>query len=313
MNGPVPEATAPARPRKPEWLKVRAPGGLGYAALKERVTAHGLHTVCQEARCPNIGECWNEGTGTVMILGDVCTRGCRFCAVTTGRPTVTDLQEPERVGRAVETMRLQYVVITSVNRDDLDDGGAALFAQTITAVRARSPEILIEVLVPDFQGVSRDVHTVLAAGPEVFAHNIETVERLQRTVRDARAGYRQSLDVLGYARQHLSGAGGRAHGLVKTSVQLGHGETEAEVLATLADLRAVGCDVVTFGQYLQPSPKHLPVRAWVTPSTFDHYRDVALAMGFVYCASGPLVRSSYRAGEHFVRGYLAAKRAPEVA
>ena len=247
-----------------------------------------------------MGECWGGGTATIMILGDVCTRGCRFCAVTTGKPTTTDLAEPFRVAEQVAAMELDYVVLTSVNRDDLPDGGAAIFARTIRATRARAPKILIEVLTPDFQGDLDDVATVVDAGPDVFAHNVETVERLQRRVRDARAHWAQSLAVLEFARARAS----RAPSLTKTSLMLGVGETPDEVLAALRQLRGVGCDVVTFGQYLRPSARHLEVQEYVTPERFAEYRAAALGMGFVYCASGPLVRSSYRAGEYFMRGFL---------
>lgn len=283
--------------RKPDWLKVKAPGGARYVDLKQRLRSNELHTVCEEARCPNQGECWGGGTATIMILGDVCTRGCRFCAVTTGKPPVTDLGEPIRTAEAVARMGLDYVVITSVNRDDLPDGGSALFAATIREVFRRSPSILVEVLTPDFLGDVLAVQRVLDAEPHVFAHNVETVERLQRRVRDARAGYRQSLDVLAYAKARAS----RAGALVKTSLMLGLGETEAEVLQTLRDVREAGGDVITFGQYLRPSEKHLPVEAFVHPDQFEALRLAALDMGYVYCASGPLVRSSYRAGEYFLR------------
>ena len=283
--------------RKPDWLKVRAPGGPRYAELKQRLRTHDLHTVCEEAHCPNQGECWGGGTATIMILGDVCTRGCRFCAVTTGKPTVTDLGEPMRTADAVAKMDLDYVVITSVNRDDLQDGGSALFAATIREVLRRSPGILVEVLTPDFLGNVLAVQRVLDAEPHVFAHNVETVQRLQRHVRDARAGYRQSLDVRAYAKVHAS----RPGALVKTSLMLGLGETEAEVLDTMRDVKGAGGDVITFGQYLRPTPKHLAVEGFVHPDQFENLRVAAIDMGFVYCASGPLVRSSYRAGEYFLR------------
>ena len=284
-------------PRKPDWLKVRAPGGDRYASIKRRMRDLSLHTVCEEARCPNVGECWGGGTATFMILGDVCTRGCRFCAVTTGRPTVTDVEEPARVADAAAHMGLDYVVLTSVNRDDLPDGGSAIFAATVTALFERSPDILVEVLTPDFLGDAVAVQRVLDAGPHVFAHNVETVERLTRRVRDARAGYAQSLAVLTLAKARAT----RALALTKSSIMVGCGETPDEVMQTLSDLRDAGCDVVTIGQYLRPSPKHLAVERWVTPEEFADYEAAAGALGFVYCASGPLVRSSYRAGEYFLR------------
>lgn len=287
-------------PRKPDWLKVRAPGGERYADVKSRMRTQGLNTVCEEARCPNMGECWGGGTATVMILGEVCTRGCRFCAVTTGKPTTLDLMEPFRVAEAISRMGLDYVVITSVNRDEVPDGGAEIFARTVRATRARQPDLLIEVLTPDFQGNLDAVKAVADAAPETFAHNVETVERLQRRVRDARAGWAQSLAVLEHAKKHRV----KSYGLTKTSIMLGVGETEADVLDALRQLRDVDCDVVTFGQYLRPSQKHLPIDRYVTPAEFDDYKAAALEMGFVYCASGPLVRSSYRAGEYFMRDYF---------
>lgn len=289
---------------KPKWLKVRAPGGERYADIKRRLRGLELHTVCEEARCPNMGECWGGGTATIMILGDVCTRGCRFCAVTTGKPKTLDLLEPARVAEAISKMGLDYVVITSVNRDELEDGGASVFARTVRATRHRQPDILIEVLVPDFQGDLDAVRMVADSGPDTFAHNVETVERLQRRVRDVRATYAQSLRVLEHAKANRA----RDWALTKTSLMLGVGETEAEVLQTMRDLRDVGCDVVTFGQYLQPTAKHLPVAEYLTPQVFDAYRDAALELGFVYCASGPLVRSSYRAGEYFMTRYFDQRR-----
>ena len=288
------------RVRKPDWLKVRAPGGERYAEIKQRLRSLDLNTVCEEARCPNIGECWSGGTATIMILGDTCTRGCRFCAVLTGKPKKTDLEEPKRVAEAISKMGLDYVVITSVNRDDLPDGGAAIFAETIQATHARQPELLIEVLTPDFRGDLTAVQQVVEAAPDTFAHNVETVERLQRTVRDQRANWSQSLEILNYAKQHAVAE----HAITKTSLMLGVGETEEEVLTALRQLRDVGCDVVTFGQYLRPTPKHLAVEEYVTPEQFDAYREQALGMGFLYCASGPLVRSSYRAGEYFLTHYF---------
>ena len=300
MPTSIPVEKVPARREpKPAWLKVKLPGGERYAAIKERLRSLDLHTVCEEARCPNIGECWGGGTATIMILGDTCTRGCRFCAVDTGKPTAVDWAEPARVAHAISQMGLDYVVITSVNRDELDDGGSTIFARTIRATRARQPSLLIEVLTPDFQGKLDSVDRVVDAAPDTFAHNVETIERLQRRVRDARANYRQSLSVLERARA------GRvlSHGLTKTSIMLGLGETEAEVLETMRDLRGVGCDVVTFGQYLRPSPKHLPIVEYVAPERFEALRLAALDMGFVYCASGPLVRSSYKAGEYFLTEY----------
>ncbi|MBL8602183.1 MAG: lipoyl synthase [Myxococcales bacterium] len=285
---------------KPPWLKVRAPGGERYVHIKETLRKYDLHTVCEEAHCPNVGECWGEGTATIMILGDVCTRGCRFCAVTTGNPRgAYDPREPEHTGRTIAAMGLDYVVITMVDRDDMLDGGAAHVAETLRAIRRYSPKILIEALLGDFQGVMRDVATVVLDGePDVFAHNVETVERLQRTVRDARCSMRRSLDVLAHAKKVAPTR------YTKSSIMVGLGETEEEVIACMRQLREVGVDVVTLGQYLRPSPKHHEVLRYVHPDEFKRYEDAAYAMGFAFCASGPLVRSSYKAAEAFVRGAL---------
>lgn len=251
-----------------------------------------------------MGECWGGGTATVMILGDVCTRGCRFCSVTTGRPPALDLAEPFRVATAISQMGLDYVVITSVDRDDLEDGGSEIFARTVRAVKARQPGILVEVLTPDFRGDTEAVGRVLKAAPDTFAHNIETVERLQRSVRDARANYAQSLSVLEYAKLNAV----QSVSLTKSSIMLGLGESDDELLQCMRDLRNVGCDVVTFGQYLQPSKKHLDVHEFVPPERFEALRLQALELGFVYCASGPLVRSSYKAGEFFMKYYFEKRR-----
>ena len=247
-----------------------------------------------------MGECWGGGTATIMILGDTCTRGCRFCAVTTGKPPETDWAEPARVADMISKMGLDYVVITSVNRDDMADGGSEIFARTIRATRVRQPELLIEVLTPDFAGNMEAVGRVVAAGPDTFAHNVETVERLQRTVRDARATWKQSLAVLELAKQQAV----RSYALTKTSIMIGVGETKEEVVDAMRQLRGVGCDVVTFGQYLRPTAKHLPVAEYVHPDVFAEYKVLADEMGFTYCASGPLVRSSYRAGEYFMKHYF---------
>lgn len=276
--------------RKPPWLKARAPTGSGYAGVRALVREHHLATVCEEAKCPNIGECWNAGTATLMLMGAVCTRACRFCSVDTGNPRGwLDPQEPENAARTVELMRLNYVVLTSVDRDDLPDGGAAHYAACVRAIKARSPRTAVEALTPDFQGVLRDVETVVDSGIEVFAQNIETVRRLTHPVRDPRAGYEQTLAVLAHAKRY------RPDVLTKSSLMLGLGETDAEIETTLAELRAAQVDVVTLGQYLRPTPNHLPVQRYVTPQEFDRYRERALALGFLECVSGPLVRSSYRA------------------
>jgi len=246
--------------------------------------------VCEEAKCPNIGECWNAGTATLMLMGAVCTRACRFCSVDTGNPRGwLDPEEPENAARTVELMRLRYVVLTSVNRDDLPDGGAAHYAACVRAIRSRSPQVAVEALTPDFQGVLRDVATVVDSGVAVFAQNIETVRRLTHPVRDPRAGYEQTLAVLAHAKRH------RPELLTKSSLMLGLGESDEEIAATLADLRAAAVDIVTLGQYLRPTVNHLPVERYVAPAQFDRYRDVALALGFLECVAGPLVRSSYRA------------------
>jgi lipoic acid synthetase len=294
---------------KPEWLKVRAPGGDTFHRLQKTFRELDLHTVCEEARCPNVGECWREGTATVMLLGDVCTRGCRFCAVTTGDPRgAVDGREPEHVARAIARLELQYVVMTMVDRDDLLDGGADHVARTVRRLRELRPDILIETLVGDFHGHLEAVDTVVGAAPDVFAHNVETVRRITRTVRDVRCSYDQSLAVLRRARERAreAGAGSAAMGvrLTKSSVMVGLGETDDEVLETLGDLREAGVDVVTLGQYLRPTPRHHEVVRYVEPETFAAWERAALGMGFLYAACGPLVRSSYRAGEVFLHALL---------
>jgi lipoic acid synthetase len=258
--------------------------------VKAIVREHRLATVCEEAKCPNIGECWNAGTGTIMLMGTVCTRACRFCAVDTGNPRGwLDPEEPENVARSVALMKLRYVVLTSVNRDDLPDGGAGHYAACIRAIKEDNAATAVEALTPDFQGAVRDVTTVVDSGLDVFAQNIETVERLTHPVRDPRAGYEQTLGVLEFAKRH------RPRVLTKTSLMLGLGESETEIKQTLDDLRAVAVDIVTLGQYLRPTANHLPVQRFVSPSEFDAYRELALARGFLECVAGPLVRSSYRA------------------
>lgn len=284
---------------KPAWLKVRAPGGETYGRLKTTLRKLDLHTVCEEARCPNAGECWGEGTMTIMLLGDVCTRGCRFCAVTTGDPRgAVDVREPEHTARAIARLEIHYVVLTMVDRDDLLDGGADHVARTVRNIHALRPEMLVETLVGDFGGHMHDVDTLVSEGaPDVFAHNIEVPKRLQRTVRDARCSYERSLAVL--ERAKLKGSK-----VTKSSIMVGLGESEAEVLEAMRDLRTAGVDVLTLGQYLRPSPKHLAVERYVEPSEFDRYRDLGLELGFKYVASGPLVRSSYHAAEVFLRSVL---------
>jgi lipoic acid synthetase len=284
---------------KPPWLKVRAPGGESYAHLKQTLRDLDLHTVCEEARCPNIGECWGEGTATVMLLGDTCTRGCRFCAVTTGNPRgAVDVREPEHVARALAKMPLQYVVMTMVDRDDLLDGGASHVARTVTRLRELRPDMLVETLLGDFGGHLDPVDVTVDAGPDVWAHNIEVVRRLQRTIRDARCSYEQSMRALVRAKER------NAQMITKSSIMVGIGETDDEVIEAMRDLRAAGVDVLTLGQYLRPSPKHAAVDRYVEPARFDAWAEQARAMGFAFVAAGPLVRSSYKAAEVFVRGVL---------
>ena len=285
--------------RKPEWLTVRLPGGDNYSHLKQLFRDLDLHTVCEEARCPNVGECWGGGTATLMLMGDVCTRGCRFCAVTSGNPNGwLDPLEPVKVASALAQLDLTYVVLTSVDRDDLPDGGAGHFAATVRAIQERCPELILEVLIPDFAGDLDAVHAVVDSGPEVVAHNLETVSRLQRTVRDARAGYRQSLDVLTAVKARSPET------YTKSSLMLGLGERRDEVLQAMDDLRAIDVDILTLGQYLRPTAKHIAVTGYVPPELFEEYRDEALSRGFLYCASGPLVRSSYRAAEFFLESQI---------
>lgn len=287
-----------SRRRKPDWLKSRPPSGERFTEIKSTLREHDLHTVCEEASCPNMGECWSgrngPGTATFMLLGDRCSRGCNFCDVETGGMEPPDPEEPEDVASAVAEIGLDYVVLTSVDRDDLPDQGASHFARTIEAIKDRDENILVEALTPDFQGEPDLVRRVLDAEPDVYAHNVETVERLQWPIRDRRAGYAQSLGVLRQAAKE-------SDAYVKTSIMLGVGEYDHEVYRTLTDLREQGVDVVTLGQYLQPSRSHLEVANHVHPQKFDTWRRVAEdELGFLYCASGPMVRSSYRAGELFV-------------
>ena len=282
--------------RKPAWLRARLPAGERFTAVRQIVHEHRLSTVCEEAKCPNVGECWNAGTATIMLMGSVCTRACRFCSVDTGNPRGwLDPGEPENAARSVELMGLRYVVLTSVDRDDLPDGGAAHYAATVRAIKRRNSGIAVEALTPDFRGRACDVETVLDAELDVFAQNVETVERLTHPVRDPRAGYAQTLAVLARAKSY------RPRALTKTSLMLGLGETDAEIEATMRDLRAAAVDILTLGQYLRPTPNHLPVERYVTPRRFDEYRARALALGFLECVSGPLVRSSYRAERALAR------------
>ena len=291
-----------SRSRKPDWLKMRPPSGERFTEIKQTLRSHDLHTVCEEANCPNMGECWSgedgAGTATFMLMGDRCSRGCNFCDVETGGMEPLDPEEPENVAHAVTEIGLDYVVLTSVDRDDLPDQGAGHFASTIREIKRRDSDVLVEVLIPDFQGESDLVGQIIDAGPDVIAHNVETVDRLQWPVRDRRAGYEQSLSVLRQVARE-------ADAYAKTSLMLGVGEYHHEVYQTLRDLRAVGVDIVTFGQYLQPSRSHLAVSEYVHPDVFETWRRVAEEeLDFLYCASGPMVRSSYRAGELFVEALL---------
>lgn len=288
------KATAGAVPlnvgRKPQWLRAPMPAGRGFDAVKATVKEHRLATVCEEAKCPNIGECWNAGTATLMLMGAVCTRACRFCAVDTGNPRGwLDADEPANSARTVQLMKLKYVVLTSVNRDDLPDGGASHFAACVREIKRLNPNTAVEALTPDFQGHLADVEVVVGSGLDVFAQNVETVRRLTHPVRDPRAGYEQTLNVLAHAKKY------RPDVLTKTSLMLGLGETDEEIGEAMVDMRAAGVDILTLGQYLRPTMNHLPIERWVTPEEFERYRERALELGFLECVSGPLVRSSYRA------------------
>lgn len=284
---------------KPSWLRIVNNTTPAYTHVKQQVRAHRLSTVCEEAKCPNIAECWSHGTATIMLMGSVCTRACRFCAVDTGNPHGwLDQEEPENTARTVELMNLDYVVLTSVNRDDLLDGGAKHYADSIRAIKKRSPKTKIEALTPDFQGIEQAVAVLLDSGVDVFAQNVETVERLTHPVRDNRAGYWQTLQVLAFAKRY------RPDVLTKTSLMLGLGETDEEIIQTMDDLRAHQVDILTLGQYLQPTKHHLPIQRYVTPETFTYLREVGLQKGFFEVASGPLVRSSYRADRVFKQDNL---------
>jgi lipoic acid synthetase len=297
--------------RKPDWLKSRPPSGQRFTEIKRELRERDLHTVCEEANCPNLGECWSgrdgPGTATFMLMGDRCSRGCNFCDVQTGGMEALDPDEPDEVAEAVTEIGLDYVVLTSVDRDDLPDQGAGHFAETIRAIKERDPSILVETLIPDFQGQEELVREIIDARPDVIAHNVETVERLQWPVRDRRAGYEQSLSVLEQVTRE-------SDIYTKTSIMLGLGEYAHEVYQTLSDLREADVDVVTLGQYLQPSRSHLDVYDYVHPDAFETWRRVAEEeLGFLYCASGPMVRSSYKAGELFVDALVREGRSVEEA
>lgn len=277
------------RPRKPDWLRVKLPTGKEYAEVRKIVSTHKLHTICESGNCPNMGECWGAGTATFMILGNICTRSCGFCNVATGRPKAVDLQEPERVAESVRLMNVKHCVITSVDRDDLKDGGSTIWVETINAIRRVSPQTKFETLIPDFQGKWENLQQIIDVKPDIVSHNVETVRRLTKQVR-IQAKYDRSLEVL----KRLKDAGLKT----KSGVMLGLGETEQEIYETMDDLRAVGCDVLTLGQYLQPTPKHLPVKEFIRPEAFAKYKQVGLEKGFRFVESGPLVRSSYHAEKH---------------
>jgi lipoic acid synthetase len=291
-----PAADGSVAPRRhPDWIKARLPSGENYHDLKRILRGLTLNTVCEEAHCPNIGECWEQRTATIMILGDVCTRACGFCAVKTGRPSWNDEDEPRRVAEAIAAMNLEHVVVTSVARDDLPDGGAHIFAETIRAIRNEAPRTGVEVLIPDFNGQDDPLRTVMEAAPDILNHNVETVERLQKPVRK-RARYQRSLDVLVRAKEfahEFSGREGTVH--TKSSLMVGLGETREELSTTFRDLRAADCDVLTIGQYLRPSEQHLPVIRYYLPAEFEEMKQEARALGFKHVESGPLVRSSYHA------------------
>lgn len=287
-----------SRIRKPNWLRAKLPSGPAYGEVRDIVDDNQLHTVCQSAQCPNMGECWSRGTATLMILGNVCTRACTFCAVQTGKPTELDLSEPPRVADAVAKMGLQHCVLTSVARDDLRDGGAKVWAATIRAVRYRNPSTAIEVLVPDFKGKFENLDLVLDANPDIFNHNLETVERLQRPIRKT-ANYQRSLDVLSHAKNRSF--------RIKSGIMLGLGEEQDEIRQAIRDLADIGLDILTLGQYLQPSAQYAPIARWATPEEFAQWKEEAHAMGIDVVESGPLVRSSYHAEEQSAR-YAQDKR-----
>lgn len=275
---------------KPDWLRIKIKAGASHKKVADIVSEHKLATVCEEAKCPNLSECWSAGTATIMLMGDVCTRACRFCSVNTGNPKgLLDADEPDRTARSVQLMNLKYLVLTSVNRDDLEDGGAGHYAACVRRVKEVNPDTAVEALTPDFEGVLSDVEAVIDSGIEVFAQNVETVKRLTHPVRDPRASYEQTINVLAHAKQY------KPELITKTSLMLGLGETDQEILDTMDDLRAANVDVLTLGQYLQPTVNHLPVKRYVTPAEFENYRQLGLEKGFLEVVSGVFVRSSYRA------------------
>ena len=280
--------------KKPNWLRVKLPIGESYKHVRGLVDKHKLHTICESGNCPNMGECWGEGTATFMILGNICTRSCKFCAVATGRPEAIDWDEPQRVAEAINLMRVKHAVITSVDRDEQPDGGSIIWHNTIKAVKALNPETTLETLIPDFRGIEEQIERVIDAAPEVVSHNMETVERMTKKVR-VQAKYHRSLFVL----EHLKNGGMRT----KTGIMLGIGETKDEVVETMKHLVNVGCDVLTLGQYLQPTPKHIAVQRFVHPDEFAELKDIGYNLGFDYVESGPLVRSSYHSEKHVIAGW----------
>jgi len=293
--------------QKPDWLKIRPPGGEAFAEIKELVKSLKLHTVCEEARCPNMAECWGGGTATLMLMGDTCTRGCKFCHVKTGNPKgLLDHDEPEKVAKALGVLKLKYVVLTSVDRDDLPDGGADHFARTVEAIKKASPETIVEILIPDFLEDEAALKRVAFCGAEVIAHNVETVERLTKKVRDGRCDYQMSLNVL----DKIKKLNPKVY--TKSSIMLGLGEKPEEVVKAMDDLRAIDVAVVTLGQYLRPTDWHLPVEEYIHPTVFKELEQEGLKRGFLCCPSGPLVRSSYRAGEKFLEGLIRAGKTLEV-
>jgi lipoic acid synthetase len=293
--------------KKPEWLKIRPPAGENYLQIKQLLKEKNLHTVCEEARCPNVAECWSSGTATFMLGTEVCTRACRFCAVKTARrPPALDPDEPFKIAEAVSKLKLKYVVLTSVDRDDLEDGGAAHFAQTIRELKRLDPTLMVEALVPDFRGVMKDVETIVDSGLDVYAHNIETVYRLQYRVRDPRAGYQQSLSTLQHAKNYSRETGRTL--FTKSAVMLGLGETHDELHQSFLDLRKNEVDVLTVGQYLRPTLSHLPVEKYYSPEEFKAIEVESMKTGFLYVASGPMVRSSYKAAEFFMEGLIRSQR-----
>lgn len=293
------QQTTSQRIQKPPWLKVPLPGGESFAHLKQILRAHNLHTVCEEARCPNIGECWSGGTATFMLMGDICTRGCRFCAVKSGNPRgASDPDEPKKVADLIAEMGLDYVVLTSVDRDDLPDQGSVHYAESVKQIKLRSPHIWVETLIPDFRADRQAIARIVDSGADVIAHNLETVERLTPRVRDRRATYPQSLNVLALVKEL------DPRRITKSSLMLGVGEERSEIEKSMDDLRTVGVEILTLGQYLQPTHAHLPVTQFVSPGEFHDLAEVGRGKGFLYVASGPLVRSSYRAGEYFTKHVL---------